>query len=188
MTKRGFTIIELMVTVLIIALLLAAASAGIVRTRRTARDGQRIRDVLALSTAVDQSATANRGLYPYNSIVKTTAVFCADLLTNAPVGINLGIFLNRKLPTDPLPEMPASSCANYRNGYTYHSRYGGNNLARTGTAQDYEYVIEVGLESDRPSDERTLTKGTDASSTRRTQFLIKGAACTGTGVSTCSTL
>lgn len=179
-----------MVTVSIISLLLIGAAAGIVRARRTARDGLRERDVFAIATAIDQSATTARGSYPYNVNNKATNVMCADLLgdtTTNPNIINFGLFVSRAIPKDPLPEHVSASCANYRDGYTYSNRYGGgNNLARPLSGQNYEYVLEVGLEGDRPVDERTLIAGSDASSTVRTQFLVNGKPCTAGAGGTCS--
>jgi type II secretory pathway pseudopilin PulG len=179
------------VTVSIIALLLTAAAAGIARARRTGRDAQRVRDVFAIATAVDQSATTNRGSYPYNATSKTTGSFCASGLgtaTSNPNNLNFGGFVARTIPMDPSPETPAGICANYRNGYTFHNRYGGANLAKPGAgAQNYEYVIEVGLETERPSDEQSLVLGADSSSAVRTQFLVTGKACSpDTGAGTCS--
>jgi prepilin-type N-terminal cleavage/methylation domain-containing protein len=181
--QNGFTMIELLVTVMIIAMLVTAAAAGVVRARRTARDSQRMRDVFALGTALDQAASSTRGLYAYDTANKNTNVFCADLLGTAtanPNNLNFGLFLSRAIPKDPLPERTSASCTNYRDGYTVSNRYGaGNNLARPSGVgnQNYEYVIEVGLEGDRPAEEKTLTVGTDNTSTVRKQFLLLGKAC-----------
>lgn len=191
----GFTIIELLVVVIIIAMLVTAAAAGVVRARRTARDSQRMRDVFALGTAMDQAAVSTRGLYPYDVANKNINVFCADQLgtpTNNLNNINFGLFVSRAIPKDPLPERTSASCTNYRDGYTVSNRYGaGNNLARpSGVGQtNYEYVIEVGLEGDRPAEEKTLTAGADATSPTRKQFLLLGRVCTadnGPVAGTCS--
>ncbi|HSI20708.1 MAG TPA: type II secretion system protein [Verrucomicrobiae bacterium] len=191
MTKRGFTIIELMVTMLIIGILMTAAAAGIVRARRTSRDAQRVRDVMAIGTAVDQATTAARGLYPVHVTSRTTGIFCADLLSDVANSnkLNLGLFLGRTIPKDPLPESAPSPCADYRNGYTYHNRYGSpsaSQLAEPLSGQQYEYVIEVGLEGEQPADAETLVQGA-ASSTKRTQWLLRGKPCSSvTATATCS--
>jgi prepilin-type N-terminal cleavage/methylation domain-containing protein len=188
--RRGFTIIELMVTVIILTMLVIAASSGIVRARRVGRDGQRIRDVLAIATVMDQAATTNRGLYPYNTTTQSTNVFCADKLGVSTASgnlnsLNFGLFTSRAIPKDPLPERTSAACVNYRDGYTVNNRWGaGNNLARTASGLGFEYILEVGLEGDKPYDEQTLTAGTDATSTKRKQFLVQGKACGTT--TTCS--
>lgn len=185
MGKRAFTIIELMVTVFIIALLLTAAASGIIRARKAGRDGQRIRDTLAIATAIDQYSTSARGTYPVNATNTLTSTMCADQIattspTDPSVKINIGLFLSRGIPKDPLPERITTNCLNYRDGYVYNNRMGsGTQLTSPNSGQNYEYVLELGLESDRPADEQTLKPGTDASSSVRHQYFIYGKPCTG---------
>ena len=52
--KKGFTLIELMISVAIIGILIAAAAASFVQAQRKARDGRRMQDMEALQKAAEQ--------------------------------------------------------------------------------------------------------------------------------------
>jgi hypothetical protein len=119
--------------------------------------------------------------------------FCADLLgvssnnpSENPNNLSFSFFSDRKIPKDPLPAVPSSSCNDYLNGYTFYNRYGANNVAKPSNgAQNYEYVIGVGIEGDRSVDEATLTN-TGTTSNSRTQYFLQGKPCNVAGTISCS--
>lgn len=187
-SRLGFTIVELLVTITIIALLLTAAAAGIVRARKVGRDAQRIRDVMGIAVAVDQSARVRRGVYPKNPTPGGPAKFCAHELqdSNNTNKLDLSGFIARSIPKDPLPEQVAVACVDYRNGYVYHSRTQTGTLANPSDGADgFEYVIEVGLETPRSQDEATL-EATGNKTAMRSQYLLNGMACSGGSAGSCS--
>jgi len=62
--KKGFTLIELLVVISIIGILAALAFVSFTTSQRQARDTQRKSDIKQYSTALEEFANANSGLYP----------------------------------------------------------------------------------------------------------------------------
>lgn len=183
MRKAGFTIIELLVTIIIIGLLLAAAGLSFDTARKNGRDGKRLNDVLLLSQAIDQSANLTRGRYPQNVSGGAVDKMCASELLNAgnTNQLDLSLFKDRTIPIDPLPvtQPPRTSgCAGYADGYTYYSVYGANPFAKQ---QGYTYLLEVGLEKEKGSDETLFFKGDQVGqpivTTPRYQYFFLGKYC-----------
>jgi prepilin-type N-terminal cleavage/methylation domain-containing protein len=183
MRKAAFTIIELLVTVMIIGLLLAGAGLSYDTARKNGRDGRRLGDVLLISQAIDQSANLNRGLYPTNVVGGASDKMCARELSNAANDnkLDLSLFTARKIPTDPLPvNLPAktSGCTGYQDGYTYYSGASGISLAKL---QGYTYLLEVGLEREKGSDESLFFTGAQVGqavvTTPRLQYFLLGKYC-----------
>ena len=64
MNRKGFTLVEIMIVVAIIALLAAIAIPNLLSAKRTANTAAAKANIRALSTAAEVYATANNGSYP----------------------------------------------------------------------------------------------------------------------------
>jgi type IV pilus assembly protein PilA len=84
MRKRGFTLVEIMIVVAIIALLAAIAIPNLLQARRTANDAAAQANIRTLSTAAETFSAANtNGLYPASvaeltGYAASTGQFCTD--------------------------------------------------------------------------------------------------------------
>lgn len=71
--NSGFTLVEIMIVVAIIALLAAIAIPNLLRAKISSNDSVAKATVRALSTAAESYATANNGLYPTDVTSLTNA-------------------------------------------------------------------------------------------------------------------
>ena len=78
MNRKGFTLVEIMIVVAIIALLAAIAIPNLLQARITANTAAAKANVRSLSTAAETYSTANSGNYPANVAALVTFIGSAD--------------------------------------------------------------------------------------------------------------
>ena len=137
--RKGFTLIEMLIVIAVIAILSSAVLVGLGPVQRGARDSRRIADLRQVQNGLELYFS-KCGYYPRSSAAATCAGFgsaAADwaALTAAITGSNIGV---NKIPNDP------------SSGKTYF--YGANAVGSS-------YVIVATLEDANNS---ALTSGDDA--------------------------
>ncbi|CAN5195400.1 hypothetical protein BH11PAT4_BH11PAT4_6100 [soil metagenome] len=176
MKNKGFILVELLVTISIIGLLIAAAAFSLSNSRTNARDAARFADGITLSKALDGYAAANRGSYPM-----TVDATCAGTLLSS-----IAAYLpNAKAaPVDPAAENSAGSTVNYRKCYTvYRNAPGGGTTFAD--LRKYTYIIEIGIEKQAPADLSSYKTASELGvtpipSTVRTPYYFQGIYCDAT--------
>ncbi|MFH0855050.1 MAG: prepilin-type N-terminal cleavage/methylation domain-containing protein [Candidatus Omnitrophota bacterium] len=83
MNRKGFTLVEIMIVVAIIALLAAIAIPNLLSARMTANTAAAKANIRSLSTACETYSTANSGAYPttvaeLTTFISSAASYCAD--------------------------------------------------------------------------------------------------------------
>lgn len=86
MIKRGFTLIEVLVTISIVGLLASLALVSFTSSQKSARDTQRKSDLKQYATSLEVFASDNNDLYPERSTtVSAQNTLCSDLgITTCP--------------------------------------------------------------------------------------------------------
>jgi prepilin-type N-terminal cleavage/methylation domain-containing protein len=118
--KRGFTLVELLVVISIIALLLSIVLASLNSARAKARDTRRMVDISQIQAAIE-IFHINNGYYPGEGNCTgpsgywcTSTCWCWDDLTQA------GSYLYKDLKNEGLfTELPKDPINNFNEGYYY---------------------------------------------------------------------
>jgi prepilin-type N-terminal cleavage/methylation domain-containing protein len=120
--KRGFTLVEVLLVIVIIAILAGIVIVAINPSRQIsqANNSQRDADVKAILNAVSEYAIDNRGALP--SAITTTATTVGSSTGQIDVCSNLVPTYIAEMPFDPTASGAAySSCSSYNTGYTIAS-------------------------------------------------------------------
>ena len=80
MNRKGFTLVEIMIVVAIIALLAAIAIPNLLSAKRTANTAAAKANIRALSTSAEVYATGHNGAYPANTAAITPYIAAAATL------------------------------------------------------------------------------------------------------------
>lgn len=126
-TTKGFTLVELLITITIIGILSSIVIVGTGSNQKRARDAERKSDIRQYSTSLENYANKGSSLYPQrNDTAGATAstTLCGDL------GITT------------CPEDPVNS-----SDPTFIYRYQSSGSASDGTAAATKYVLWAKLES-----------------------------------------
>lgn len=137
--KKGFTLIEMIVVVFIIALLASIVIVEVNNSRMNARDAKRIQDIDTINTAIQLYADANSGQYPAPIAASAPVCGCGCWVISAPTGdSNYDRWLASATMLQPyISTLPADPINNYSRGYEYIY-----SCVNTG-AGPYDYKIEA---------------------------------------------
>lgn len=149
--KGGFTLTELLIVILIIALLMAFILPQLLRGPAQARDLQRTTDIGRIAVALE-SYRNSRGSLPAGGCLTPTSTAGAAL-------ISAGIFSNQNFPTDPIKNNKVGGCENGEYSYSTVSQNG---------ISDNGFILAAHMESKGNGNATSIPTSIDAA-------LVKGA-------------
>jgi len=123
--KGGFTLIEMLVVIAIIAILTGIIITGLVGSKAKARDAKRASDLSQIALAIEQYFD-RCDQYPPPLSVDSNFIIDSDMLgwkNGCPSGVTLGSFIS-SIPTDPSgASAPLGTGYNGDYGYATNSTY-----------------------------------------------------------------
>ncbi len=144
-SKKGFTLIELMVTISIIAIIAAVGITTFSQAQKLGRDARRKQDLRSLSIALELFYQKN-GRYPCsgtNWVASNAANWLSDSTACGGSGLNISPAFISSSPKDPTGINNGSPWATNQRGYGYHSW----NTTYNGCAQGTYYILITQLEN-----------------------------------------
>lgn len=151
--KRGFTLIEVLITVSIIGLLASLTLVSFGGSQKSARDTQRKSDLKQYATALENFANQNSSLYPERNVtVSAKGTLCVDL------GITT-------CPEDPKNSVDSS----------FEYKYQSDGSASGGDASATDYVLWGKIE--KTSDYWVVCSGGTVGVTPQSGFSVSGGVC-----------
>lgn len=127
--KRGFTLVELLVVIGIIALLIAMLMPALGRAREQARVVQCASQLRQMGIAIQNYATGNRGLLPAWAMAHS---WPNDVTPNDPYGPGWATLLIRSMGSNPdgaVYHCPEEVATYVRNSYFLSARWEGRHLS-----------------------------------------------------------
>lgn len=171
--NRGFTLVELLVAISIIAIVSAVGFVSFANAQKAARDGRRKNDLRAIATALELYREKN-SRYPcassdWNLSTATSSLWIDDAgystKCSAPTQISLGISYINQMPVEPQAgtgDPTTGANKGYAYGYSSSIPAGGNCPA---TLAGNYYVLATTLEntSDPEANQQKAYKNCDNS-------------------------
>lgn len=149
-TTNGFTIVELLIVIIVIAILAAISVVAYRGIQERARDAQRAQDIKTITQALEAYYLDN-GMYPYGSCTTNCAINNGWSTTNDGSWTNLANALVPEylssLPSDPAPST-GSPLSGDRYGYAYYA----NQSTYCGAGMGQMYIIVYRFESQSQKD------------------------------------
>lgn len=149
---RGFTLIELMVAISIVAILSTIGIVSFSKTQEVARDSRRKSDLRSIAIALELYRQKN-GYYP-----KTDWVYSNS--ASIPWLTGLGSNYISQIPTDPKQVSSTSTCSPWYDDTCFRYAYYSNNTGGLQPGQDFILVSRLENANDSQSG-KTIQYGTD---------------------------
>lgn len=144
----GFTIVELLIVIVVIAILAAISVVAYTGVQSRARDSQRVQDIKVIAKALEMYYIDNGG-YPEGLCASGCVVNSGWSTTNDGSWVNLANALVPKyiseMPSEPNPTTGSSPLTGSSFGYAYFATRSGSNYC--GSSNHQMYILVYRLES-----------------------------------------